>query len=204
VTTDMFTSHDRAVHIRRGLPLIRRRSATMDLTRGYLVRADAPRSPELLGPAKRSWQAAMAGCLAPVARPAMRPASPDNQPRLLVALLVAFARHHRRGPRRNAAGRQPALHRLLRGRLVRPGAMPTRAGSTTWRPRSTPATWRLVVAHADSEGQLSVSTAAKTPGETVDGYGRGSEIGCRAEVGAARQVAGSDDTPIYPSGGLVV
>jgi hypothetical protein len=50
VTTDMFTSDDRAVRTGPGrLLLIRKRSATRDLTGGH---PDAPRGPELLRAAK--------------------------------------------------------------------------------------------------------------------------------------------------------
>ena len=49
-------------------------------------------------------------------------------------------RHHRSGPRRRAAGRKPALHRFLRGRLD-PAAMPTTSWIDDVAPEVDPATW---------------------------------------------------------------
>jgi hypothetical protein len=73
-----------------------------------------------------------------------------------------LCRHHRGGPRRRAAGREPALHRLLEAGSFDPAAMPTTSWIGDVAPEVDPATWRLVVADADGERELSLESSPAT------------------------------------------
>jgi hypothetical protein len=108
-----------------------------------------------------------------------RPPPPITNLALLVALLVAFAAITAVVRAAGLPGASRRFTASYEAGSFDPVAMPTTSWIDDVAPEVDPATWRLVVTDADGERQLSVSTAAKTPGETVDGHGRGSKIGCR-------------------------